>query len=299
MPVPTFQEIMLPFLKILSNQETWTIKDLVKPLGKELKLTKEDLNDKIDPSDRQTRFFNRTSWAGTYLKKAYLLEQPERGKWKITQRGLDLLETKPKEINIKLLKKYDDFWDTNTRSKKVKSVEDEEQTPDENLKNSYQKIKNELSGELLEKILNSSPIFFERLVVDLLLKMGYGGSLKDAGKATKISQDGGIDGIIKEDKLGLDMIYIQAKRYARDNQVGRPDIQKFVGALAGQKARKGVFITTSSFSKQANDYAESLEQKVVLIDGESLVDYMIDLGLGVQTKETYEVKKLDLDYFDE
>ena len=222
----------------------------------------------------------------------------------ITQRGLDVLGQNPKRIDVKLLKQFPEFLEFQSIKKdgeEVTTVPPElnySQTPEETLENAYQGIRKTLAQELRKKIIEQTPSFFEKLVVELLVKMGYGGSLKDAGRATRLTNDEGIDGIIKEDKLGLDFIYIQAKRWDTQS-VGRPDIQSFVGALDGQRATKGIFITTSRFAENAKEYVKTITKKVILIDGDQLAEYMIDYGLGVSTSTTYEIKKIDSDYFGE
>jgi restriction system protein len=235
-----------------------------------------------------------------------LLERTGRGKYRITERGLDVLKSNPPSISTKFLMQFPEFIAFQNASrqgaKQAKELESleavESETPEEILETSYQSLRRNLAQEILERVKECSPRFFETLVVDLLVAMGYGGSRKDAGQAVGQSGDGGIDGIIKEDKLGLDAVYIQAKRW--DNStVGRPDLQKFVGSLAGRKARKGVFITTSQFSDEARKYVDGLEMKIVLIDGEELAQLMIDHGVAVTELATYVVKKIDLDYFGE
>ncbi|GAB4273921.1 MAG: restriction endonuclease [Thermincola ferriacetica] len=257
------------------------------------------------PSGQQPIFDNRVGWAKTYLKKVGLLDTPMRATIVITQRGLDVLKQNPQEINVRFLRQFPEFVEFQSSKRDTLEVEQQHteeiiaQTPEENLENAYQKIRKSLAQDLLNKVIGLPPAFFERLVVELLVKMGYGGSIKDAGKAIGKSGDEGIDGTIKEDKLGLDIIYIQAKRWQPGNVVGRPEIQKFVGALAGQGAKKGVFITTSSFTKEAIDYVQRINTKIVLIDGECLADLMIDYDVGVTKSAVYEIKKIDSDYFGE
>ncbi|MEB3192162.1 MAG: restriction endonuclease [Snowella sp.] len=303
MPIPDFQSIMLPFLKFASDEKQHSLQECMEYLCNYFDLT-EDEQKELLPSGKQTIFSNRVGWSRTHLKKAGLLEYPSRAIFKITSRGLDLLKTKPDKITIALLKQYPEFLEfiggTNTLSIKsdniIETVENNGQTPEEALEYSYQKIRENLASEIIDKIKSCSPTFFERLVVELLVKMGYGGSIKEAGKAVGKTGDEGIDGIIKEDRLGLDTIYIQAKRW--ENVVGRPEIQKFVGALAGQGAKKGIFITTSRFSEQAKSYSPKNDIKLVMIDGEELAQYMIDFDLGVSTVSEYKVKKMDSDYFE-
>lgn len=303
MPIPTFQSILLPFLNFASDGKQHSLKECIEYLTRYFNLT-EDEQKRLLPSGKQTIFFNRVGWSRTHLKKAGLLEYPSRAFFQITPRGLDLIKTKPEKITISLLKQYPEYLDfvgiTEIVSKQSDSVTetmgDNQQTPEELLEYSYQEIRGNLALEILEKVKSCPPDFFEKLVVELLVKMGYGGSIKEAGRAIGKTGDEGIDGIIKEDRLGLDTIYIQAKRW--ENVVGRPELQKFVGALAGQGAKKGIFITTSRFSEQAKSYAPKNDIKLVMIDGEELAQYMIDVDLGVSTVSEYKIKKIDFDYFE-
>lgn len=248
-------------------------------------------------------FDNRVGWAKSYLKQAGLLEIVGRGYFKITRRGLEVLKERPQQLNTKYLMRFPEFAEFHVYKKKSVDVDDNleqqtnEATPDELLSAGYKQLRETLAAELIEKIKQISPSRFEHLVLDLLLKMGYGGTQEDAGQVVGKSGDGGIDGIINEDRLGLDVIYVQAKRWEAD--VGRPEIQKFVGALAGNKANKGVFITSSGFTKEARNYANQVNQKVVLIDGVMLAELMMDYDLGVSTKDVFTVKRLDSDYFEE
>ena len=238
------------------------------------------------------------------MKKAGLLEATRRGYFRITSRGQELLRKQPKAINVKLLKQYHEFQQlkgTRSGEKITTSVGTPDisaATPSEALETAYENLRNELADELLARLKKSSPSFFERAVVELLVKMGYGGSRSDAGKAIGKSGDGGIDGIIKEDKLGLDVVYIQAKRWD-NNPVGRPDVMQFAGALQAQKANKGIFITTSRFTDDARNYISQIGSKIVLIDGEQLINLMIENDVGVSVVSMYPVKKIDADYFDE
>lgn len=278
--------------------------DLVERLAKEFQLTEEERKELL-PSGTTFIFSNRVGWARTYLKKAGLIDAAKRGVVVITPRGQDVLKQKPKRIDVKFLRQYPEFIEFHSTKKDDNTISDgkadeiSDKTPEETLETSYLNIRESLAGELMSKIMAMSPSFFEKLVVELMVKMGYGGSIKDAGKALGKTGDEGIDGTIKEDKLGLDIIYIQAKRWQPGNVVGRPEIQKFVGALAGQGAKKGIFITTSSFSREAVEYAPKNETKIVLIDGTQLSQLMIDYSLGVATVNTYEIKRIDSDYFGE
>lgn len=306
MPIPDYQTLMLPLLQQLENKKEKSLKDLTEILANQFKLTEEEKSQLL-PSGQSFLFANRVGWARTYLKKAGLIENAKRGVIVITDRGQSVLKQKPQRIDNILLKQFPEFIEFQSIKRnddyKVVLTTDVEEisdylTPQEIIDDSYQKIRRSLAQELLEKIKAMSPVFFERLVVNLLVKMGYGGSVTDAGRATKLTNDEGIDGIIKEDKLGLDFIYIQAKRWT-DTSVGRPDVQSFVGALDGKKANKGIFITTSAFAKSAQDYVNAISKKVILIDGQQLAEYMIDYNLGVSTTQTYELKKVDNDYFEE
>jgi len=299
LPVPDFQSIMLPMLQLASDGNTYNMQQARDSLANEFNLSEEELSERL-PSGRQTTFSNRVAWAKVYLVRAGLLESPERGRFKISDRGRDVLKQAPSCINIKFLSQYPEFQDFRQpggKERAGKKVEPQppEETPEEMLEQAYQQLRNEVAEELLKLIKNNSPEFFEKLVVHLLVQMGYGGSVREAGKATRKTSDEGIDGIIKEDRLGLDAIYLQAKRW--EAPIGRPEIQKFVGALYGQKAKKGVFITTSRFSSEAMGYASQIDPKVVLIDGNDLVELMIDYGVGVGTSSVYEIKKVDMDFF--
>jgi restriction system protein len=293
---------MLPLLRYSSDGEVHQLKDAAQTLAKEFGLTEEELNEFL-PSGQQPVFINRIGWARTYLKKAGLLLSPRRGYFQITGRGRTVLQEAPREINVKYLERFPEFLEFKSARREPEEnlgarVENDgaaEQTPHEALETAYERLRAELAAEILQMLQASDPTLFESIVVELLVKMGYGGSRKDAGRAIGRSGDEGIDGIIKEDHLGLDNIYVQAKRW--EATVGRPEIQKFAGALQGQRARKGIFITTSDFSKDAHDYVSRIDSKIVLIDGKTLSRLMIDFGVGVTSVATYEVKKVDSDYF--
>jgi restriction system protein len=301
--IPDYQSIMLPLLEHVSDGKEYKMRNVTDELAIKFGVTEEEQKELL-PSGAAPVFYNRTAWAKTYLKKAGLIESPKQGIIVISKRGLEVLKKKPSSIDVKFLKQFSEFVEfQNTKKEDGNDSENSEeqlaQTPEELLETAYQKIRKSLASELINKVINLSPAFFERLVVELLVKMGYGGSIKDAGKAMGKSGDEGIDGTIKEDKLGLDIIYIQAKRWKPGNVVGRPELQKFVGALAGQGAKKGIFITTSNFTREALDYTPRNETKIVLINGEQLAQLMIDYNLGCTPQQTYEVKKLDSDYFGE
>jgi restriction system protein len=296
---------MLPFLKLLADKQEHKYRDLIENLAIQFQVTDEERKELL-ASGNQAIFDNRVGWAKTYLKKAGLVDSPKRACFVITQIGLDTLRKNLNNIDTKYLKQFPSFLEfqnagrnDNDTETEINNIEINEQTPEENLDKAYQRIRKSLASELLKKVVELSPTFFERLVVELLVKMGYGGSIKDAGKAIGKSGDEGIDGTIKEDKLGLDIIYIQAKRWRPGNVVGRPELHKFVGALAGQGAKKGIFITTSNFTKEALEYTPKNETKIVLIDGEQLAQLMIDYNLGCTTQQIYELKKIDSDYFGE
>lgn len=302
MGIPTYEELMLPLLKLLSDKNTYTNKQCNEILAKRCNLTEEEKRETL-PSKKSPIFYNRVNWAKTYMKKAGLVEAPKRGEVRITTLGEQLLKENPTEIRSKDLERYESFVEFTNKSNKNdtstnKGVDIEEnKTPEESLEDAFLKLKISLADELLEKICTCSFNFFERLVIDLLIKMGYGGSREEAGRATKKTADGGIDGIINEDRLGLDSIYIQAKRW-KDTVVGRPEIQKFSGALDTPGANKGIFITTSTFTKEAREYAKNINnKKIVLIDGNQLAKYMIDFNVGVSLETIYEIKKIDSDYF--
>ena len=300
MAIPDYQTIILPLLKFYSDNQEHSFRDAVEEMAKEFKLTDQERKELL-PSGQQEIFDNRVGWARTYMKKACLIDSTRRGHNKITQRGLYVIKQKPQKINVDFLQQFSEFKSfldlRHNKQDEEQEPEINNKTPEESLENAYQKIRNDLATELLKSLKSCSPNFFERLVIDVIIKIGYGGTRQDAGKAIGKSGDGGIDGIIKEDKLGLDTIYIQAKRW--ENTVGRPEIQKFVGALTGQRAKKGLFITTSDFSKDSLDYVSRIDTKIVLIDGETLAQLMIDHNVGVSTIASYELKKIDSDYFSE
>ena len=300
MPIPQFKYFIKALLQHLSDNKEHTMKEVEKALAIEFNLGASQLS-QTTPSGRMTIFSNRVGWAKTYLKKAGLIDAPQKALFKITQEGQEVLAQNPKVIDPKFLEKFTSFREFQYGS--VEEVVEEESkasenTPEETMEVGYQSIVKELQNELLVNLKSQPPRFFERLVIDLLLKMGNGGYRKDSGQSTGGGGDEGIDGIINEDKLGLDTIYIQAKRW-EDNAVGRPEIQKFVGALGGKHARKGIFITTSKFTKDALDYVRSLDVKVILIDGDQLAKLMADHNVGVQVIASYEIKKIDSDYFPE
>lgn len=312
MAIPDFQSFFYPVLKYSSEHNEISLNEIREFLTQYFSLTDEDKAERV-PSGTQTKFDNRIYWTKSYFSKAKLIENTKRSHFKITDRGRNFLTKFTDYISINDLKTIGEFREfsegtTSTDEQGTKIIEAaitetvptiETKTPLERLEESYQFIKRELASDLLEKIRGNTWQFFEDLVIDLMVKMGYGGSRNKAGESIKRTNDEGIDGIINEDKLGLDVIYIQAKMWKEETTIGRPEIQKFVGALHGQRAKKGVFITTSSFAKTAIDYVKSIDPKVILIDGETLTNLMIEYNVGVTPIETYQIKKLDLDYFEQ
>ena len=300
MAIPSYEKFLLPVLKLLSDGKVRTKQEIVRTMAKQFQLSEDELAETL-PSQTQPTYVNRIGWAITYLKKAELIVSPSRANFKITDEGKKLVENNVSDLAAKDLKQYEPFLKFIKTSHKQNDTDhtiQEETTPLENIINNFELLKKEVCDEILQKILEQSPDFFEQLVVDLVVAMGYGGSIEDAGKATKRTGDEGIDGIIKQDRLGLDNIYLQAKRWQRDSVVSRPEIQKFVGALAGQGARKGIFITTSRFSKDALEYKPRNDTSVILIDGQKLVELMYEYNIGVTTEMKFEIKRLDSDYFD-
>lgn len=302
--IPTYEEIMLPMLKYISDGEEHSLSEVHDSLAEHFELDEEEIRELL-PSGQQPIFRNRVGWARTYLKKAGLLTSPRRAHFKITDRGSDFLKKNPSKITSKDLMRFEEFVEFQTvkkpKSKKSDVTDDDEkisdQTPEEVLEYAYQKIKNDLANELIEIIKGCSPAFFEKLVIDLLIAMGYGGSRKDAGEAMGKSGDGGIDGIIKEDKLGLDIIYLQAKRW--NSSVPVKEIRDFTGALASKKAKKGIFISTSSFPKSVYKFVSQIEYKIILIDGQRLAELMIENNVGLSIINSYQIKTIDSDYFEE
>ena len=304
MAIPDYETLMLPLLSKLADGETRVLKDVMAELANSFELTPDE-RAQLLPSGGTLTFASRVGWAKTYLKKAGLVHQPKRGLVQITGQGQAALAQRPVKIDVKFLEQFAAFLEFRNSSRERPATAvghgveplSSDLTPDEVIDAAYQRSVLALADEVLERVKACSSIYFERLVVQLLIKMGYGGSREEAGRAVGRSGDGGIDGIINEDRLGLDAIYLQAKRW--EGVVGRPEIMKFVGALAGQRANKGVFITTSWFTQEAKDYADSSQYKVVLIDGERLADLMIEHDLGVSVAATYHLKRIDSDFFSE
>lgn len=298
MAIPDYQAIMLPLLELAGDSEIHRMRDAAERLANRFGLTDEERQE-LMPDGRRSRFKYNLAWSRTYLKKAGLLEDPKRGAFRITKRGRGVLADKPANVDVKYLERFDEFNEFvgKEQSSQAQNKTDPKLTPEDAIQASYDTLRKSLAFDLLDQVKHASPSFFERLVVDVLVDMGYGGSRREAGEAIGQTGDEGIDGIVKEDRLGLDIIYIQAKRWT--NTVGRPEVQRFAGALAGKRARKGVFITTSSFFSEATAYAASIDTKIILIPGAQLADLMIDHGVGVTTEATYELKRIDLDYFSE
>jgi len=302
MSVPDFQSMMLPLLRVAADEKEHSLADAREALAIEFNLTPAE-QDEVLPSGRQSRFSNRVAWAKVYLQQAGLLVSPRRGHFRLTDRGRELLKHPPRRVDIKLLEQFSEFNEFRNRRNDAGTelaplaTESEIETPEEALESAHLKMRASLGAEVLGRVKAGSSQFFERLVVELLRKMEYGGSQSDAGQVVGKSGDEGIDGIINQDRLGLDVVYLQAKRW--DGTVGRPEIQKFVGALHGKRARKGVFITTGAFTADATAYVEHIDPKVVLIDGRRLSELMIDFEVGVTTSRTYRVQRADSDYFDE
>ena len=304
MAIPTYEECMLPLMKIAEDGKEHLFREATDALINQFNLTEKEKQELL-PSGSAFVINNRIGWARTYLTKAGLLLKTKRGYFRISEEGKKLLQKEPAFINSKMLKEYDSFNEFqsikesgNSENNKIEHNIEQSITPHELLESGYLSIKNELANELLSTIKNISPSKFEKLVIDLLVKMGYGGSIKEAATVVGKSGDEGIDGIIKEDKLGLDVIYIQAKKWD-SGTIGRPEIQKFAGALLGKKAKKGIFITTSTFTNEAKKYVTDIDAKIILLDGKQLTELMIENNLGVSTQDVYTIKRIDSDYFEE
>ncbi len=309
MPIPNYQTLMRPLLQLAADEREHPLRQAVETLAEHYQLSDNERSTML-PSGTQSVFSNRVGWARAYLKQAGALRSPRRGYFVITERGKQLLQQYPQQLHINNLAQFAEFQDFKNRRRITKADNGRENsplldmdsdvifddTPEDILASAYRLLRQNLEQEVLETVKEASPAFFERLVVDLLVKMGYGGNRQDTGRAIGKSGDGGIDGIINEDRLGLDVIYIQAKRW--EATVGRPEIQKFAGALQGQRAKKGVFITTSAFTREAKDYVRIIDTRIILIDGEKLAALMVEYNVGVSVVERYEVKKVDTDYFE-
>lgn len=305
MAIPDYQSLMSPVLSLMADKQTRSAKDVVAAISQRQNWTDQDM-EALLPSGSQTVAHSRINWAITYLKKAGLLESPRRSQVRITEEGSRVAALQDIKVDNRFLRRYPEFVAFYNRSDSKgnndkQTVQTEtnqsELSPEEQLDSAALSLQQSLADDLLDKLKTVSPAFFERIVVDLLVAMGYGGSVQDAGKSVGKSGDGGIDGIIKEDKLGLDTIYIQAKRW--EANVGRPEVQKFAGALQGVRARKGVFITTSAYSSDALDFVRNIDSKIILIDGAELSRLMIENGVGVSVQRVVKVMRLDGDYFEE
>lgn len=301
MAIPDYESLMLPMLKY-GNEGVISFKEAVDKASNDFNLSDEEREETI-PSGPEPIIKNRTGWAITYLVKAKLLQRPKRAHFTITDKGKEVLAKNPDTINRKFLEQFPEFIVFLNKKKEKKPSTSQDQTelslatPEERIGVAYDEITSEIKSELLSKVLDSSPEFFEQLIVKLLVAMGYGGSVEQAGTHLGKSGDGGVDGVINEDKLGLDLIYIQAKRYAPENSIGRPEIQKFAGSLIGMGANKGVFVTTSSFSNHAHEYADNVPQRIILIDGEKLTSLMLEYSVGVRVNQTIDMKRIDEDFF--
>lgn len=298
--IPKFHKLMLPILKFTADESVHTNSEILEKVAIHFKLTPEEMEERL-PSGLQTVIYNRTVWSIVYLRKAKLIENSKRSEFRITKRGLDLLKENPSEITVKLLKRYEEFQDfqNTSSSDEIESTQIVQiETPTDLMAKAHKQLSESLKFEILDKLYSIHPFKFEEIVIKVLLNLGYGGSFEDAGKALKRSGDEGIDGFINEDRLGLDVIYVQAKRYSSDNKISRPTVQSFCGALMGKKARKGIFITTSSFTREAEDYVKNLDAKIILINGDQLAQLMIDTNSGVEIEYNYYVKKINLDFFE-
>lgn len=308
MSIPDYQTLMRPLLAFGQDGKEKNIGEAIKALGEEFHLTDEEFTQLL-PSGKQTLFSNRVHWARTYLDKAMAIKRTRRSHFIITDRGRQLLTTNAKRIDVSVLNQFPEFVEFRTKkndeathpasTKDISTPSIGSATPEEAIQAAEEEISENLQGQLIERIFELSPAFFEQLVVDLIVAMGYGGSRGAVAQRLGKSGDEGIDGIVNEDPLGLDVVYLQAKRYAKDNTIGRPMIQQFAGALVGQGASKGVFITTSSFSSGAIEFAEHVPQRIILIDGPKLAKLMLQYSVGVRTERIVEIKRIDLDYFEE
>jgi restriction system protein len=301
MAIPDFQTLMLPLLKILADGKEHPNLEVLDALAGQFHLTDEERKELL-PSGQDFVFRNRVAWARTHMKGAGLIDNPKRGTFIITRSGKELLATGPEKVDLKLLQTYDAYRAFRNRHKPKTSApesqpegEQDTKTPEEQIEAAFEILRESVASQIVDHLKACSASFFEKVVVEVLVKMGYGGSRKDAGEAIGKSGDEGIDGIIKEDRLGLDIIYIQAKKW--DNTISRSEIQKFAGALQGKRAKKGIFITTSDFSKTAYEYVSAIDSKIILIDGQQLAMFMMDFNVGVATEAIYELKRVDSDYF--
>lgn len=306
--IPNYQTLMLPVLQYAAQGEQ-RVPDLAEKIADDLGLS-DELRDEMLPSGKQRILHNRIHWAKFYMGKAGLLVSPSRGRFIASDAGREILNRNLDKINVALLLEKPEFQEfykgddklehgITTLSQNTFVAEQNTETPEEQIESAYGSLNAALRADLLERITSNSSTFFEQLIVSLLVAMGYGGSHKNASEQLGRSGDGGVDGVINEDRLGLDRVYVQAKRYASANTVGRPDIQGFVGSLVGLGANKGVFVTTSSFSQQARDFVRHLSQRIILVDGKMLTELMIEHKVGVRTQRVIEFKRIDEDFFSE
>ncbi len=301
MPIPNYQQLLLPYLKIIDQNSPISLRESVTLMVSALNLTAEEKELRV-PSGRSYLYQNRIGWTKTYLHKAGLISLPSRGMIAITPRGKEVLAQNHASLDLQFLKRFPEFQAFQSASKNsTQELENsgesaEDKTPEELLESAYSVLRHQVLADILEQLKNNTPEFFERTIVDVIVKMGYGGSTLDAGCAIGKSGDEGIDGIINEDKLGLDVIYLQAKRW--QGVVGRPEIQKFAGALQGKRAKKGIFISTSDFTNEAKEYVKNIDVKIILISGSRLAELMWEYNVGVSMVSSFEVKRIDLDYFE-
>jgi restriction system protein len=308
MAIPDYQALMLPVLRLAAKGEQ-RVGDVADRVADEFGLSLEE-RETLLPSGRQRVLNNRIHWAKYYMSKAGLISSPTRGRFVATEEGHKLLATDPDQINVALLMKQPSFREFYKKEREPaadnvnvvldsKGTKSGSKTPEEQIETAYQALQSALRADLLERIAQNTPSFFEQVIVNLLVAMGYGGSHKDATSQLGRSGDGGVDGVINEDRLGLDRVYVQAKRFGKGNTVGRPEVQAFVGSLVGLGATKGVFVTTSTFSPQAREFVQHLSQRIILLDGQSLAGLMVEHGVGVRTSRAIEFKRLDEDFFSE
>ncbi|MFP4313010.1 MAG: restriction endonuclease [Alphaproteobacteria bacterium] len=302
MTVPDFQTLMRPLLECASDGKEVRTSDCIEIIADNLKLSQED-RDEMLPSGKQPLLMNRIHWARTYLGKAKVITSTRRGHFVITDRGRELLENGPERITIQSLENFSEFQNWRNASVNKKDItpkvthDDNQYTPEEIIEHAYSNIDQQLKADILENLYNLTPTMFEQVLIDVLITMGYGGGRAEMGKALGKTNDNGVDGIIKEDELGLDVVYVQAKKYEPTTSIGRPDIQSFVGSLEGFNATKGIFVTTAKFANTVDEYVKRIQKRIVLIDGERLADLMVRHNVGVRTKKSYEVKFIDEEYF--
>lgn len=305
MTVPDFQSLMRPLLECAQDGREVRTSDCVEVIADKLELSQEDREEML-PSGRQLLLMNRVHWARTYLGKAGAIEATKRGHFKLTERGHDLIKNGPEKITRQTLQNYDEFnaWNDlepilQNKTYKSEGFDYQEASPEERIEKAYAELNSQLKAEILQNLYEVTPSTFEQIIVDLLIAMGYGGGRTEMGRALGKTNDGGVDGVIKEDELGLDVVYIQAKKYKLDTSISRPDIQSFVGSLEGFNATKGVFVTTGNFANTVEEYVSRIHKRIVLIDGTKLASLMIRHNVGVRVKNSYELKYLDEDYFSE